>query len=263
MINPAPPRLPINQDPMEINNESEEMLYRELLDKRILFLSGKGGVGKSIVAATLGLMAARRGRRTLLLELDTMETIPGIFGKPAGRGYQEISLANNLSSLHVDGQSSLEEYLQIVVKSKRFLRRVFRSPLYQYFVNIAPGLKELMVVGKIWDLERKRSPENDHPLYDLIIVDTPATGHTVSYLQMPMTAAGTVRKGFVKKEAKKVVDLIQDPRKTSFNIVTTLAEMPVNEAIELYDTISGKMGMPVGCVFVNQVYPAFFHGSSY
>jgi anion-transporting ArsA/GET3 family ATPase len=238
------------------------MSVDEILAKRLVFLSGKGGVGKSVLAATLAWISARKGRRTLLVELDTIETIPKIFGRPDYTGkYQETELAPGLSSLHVDGKSGLEEYLQMVLKSRKFVQRVFRSPLYQYFINIAPGLKELMAVGKLWDLERKANPATREPLYDLLIVDTPATGHTVSYLQMPLTAAGTVKRGLVRKEAQKVVDLLQDPAKTSFHIVTTLAEMPVNEAIELHETVSTRLGMPVGCLFVNQVYPPFLEGS--
>jgi len=233
----------------------------DLLNKRVVFLSGKGGVGKSILAAALALCAARSRRRTLLVELDTMETLPGIFRVPDPQeNYREHILSDHISCLHVDGKSGLEEYLEMVLKSKRLTRRIFRSPIYQYFVNIAPGLKELMAVGKIWDLERKLVPATARPQHDLIIVDTPATGHTLSYLQMPMTAADTVRKGFVNKEAQKVVDLLRDPARTSFHIVTTPAEMPVNEALELHDKVSGRLKIPLGCLFVNQVYPSFFEG---
>jgi len=238
------------------------MFVDKILAKRLIFLSGKGGVGKSVLAATLAWMAARRGRRTLLVELDTIATIPLIFGKPGnGDSYRENPLAPGISCLHVDGKSGLEEYLQMMLKSRRFAQRVFRSPVYQYFVNIAPGLKELMAVGKLWDLEHKTGPAGRVPLYDVLIVDTPATGHTVSYLQMPLTAAGTVKRGLVRKEAQKVVDLLQDPVKTSFHIVTTLAEMPVNEAVELHATISTRLAMPLGCLFVNQVYPPFLAGA--
>jgi anion-transporting ArsA/GET3 family ATPase len=233
-----------------------------LLDKRLLIISGKGGVGKSVVAATLAWIAAQRGKRTLLVELDTVASVSKMFGKPRGEQYRETELTPNLSCFHVEGKSGLEEYLHLVLKSGRFVRRIVRSPIYQYFVNIAPGLKELMAVGKLWDLEQKRIPGTDRPRYDLIIADTPATGHVLSYLQMPMTAAETA-KGFVKREAQKVADLLQDPVRTAFNIVTTLAEMPVNEAIELYESARSRLHLPIGCLFVNQVYPPFLDGSAY
>ena len=234
---------------------------KDLLQKRLLFISGKGGVGKTTLAAGLALRAARSRKRVLLVELDTIETLPALFGLPESKDpYTEYDLAEHIRGLHVDGKSGLEEYLEMVLKSKRLTRRIFRSPIYQYFVNIAPGLKELMAVGKLWDLEQKADSRTGQPLHDVIIVDTPATGHTLSYLQMPITAADTVRKGFVNKEAQKVVDLLRDPQKTAFNIVTTLAEMPVNEALELREHITGRLKIPLGCLFVNQVYPPFFEG---
>ncbi len=230
-----------------------------LLDKRLLIVSGKGGVGKSVVAATLAWMAANRGKRTLLVELDTVASVSRMFGKPEGDAYRERKLGTNLSCFYVEGKAGLEEYLQLVLKSRAFVRRIVRTPIYQYFLNVAPGLKELMAVGKLWDLEQKRLPGTEMPLYDLIVVDTPATGHVVSYLQMPMTAAETA-KGFVRREARKVADLLQDPLRTAFHIVTTPAEMPVNEAIDLYEKARSGLHLPIGRLFVNQVYPPFFQG---
>lgn len=235
------------------------MKHTELLDRRLLIVSGKGGVGKSTVASTLAWMAAGRGKRTLLIELDTVASVSRMFGKSPGEPYRETELSDNLAGFYLEGRSGLEEYLHLVLKSGRFVRRIVRSPIYQYFVNVAPGLKELMAVGKLWDLEQKALPGSDRPRYDLIVVDTPATGHVLSYFQMPMTAADTA-KGFVKREAQKVADLLQDPERTAFNIVTTLAEMPVNEAIELYEETRSRLHMPIGCLFVNQVLPPFFQG---
>lgn len=239
-----------------------QVTLHDVLSRRVLILAGKGGVGKSVMAAALGWMGAREGKRILLVEMDTVGTLPGLLGHPGGATYTELPLAPNLSCLHVDGRSGLEEYLQIVLKSRRLVTRIFRSPLYQYFVNVAPGLKELMAVGKIWDLEHQTIPGTGRPRYDLFIVDMPATGHAVSYLRMPMAAVNTLKRGFVHREAQKVADLLQDPQKTSFNIVTLPSEMPVNEAFELYEKGRFELRMPIGCLFVNQVVPPFFSGEA-
>jgi anion-transporting ArsA/GET3 family ATPase len=233
-----------------------------MLDKRLLIVSGKGGVGKSVVASTLAWMASRRGKRTLLVELDTVPSVPRMFGRPPAQAYRETELAENLFGFYLEGKSGLEEYLHLVLKSGAFVRRIVRSPIYQYFVNVAPGLKELMAVGKLWDLEQKRFPGSERPCYDLIVVDTPATGHAVAYLQMPMAAAETA-KGFVKREAEKVADLLRDPGRTSFHIVTTPAEMPVNEALDLHERARSRLRLPTGCLFVNQVYPPFFRNQEW
>ncbi len=234
----------------------------ELLDKRIVAFSGKGGVGKSTVAAAFAWLASRTGRRVLLVELDTVSTVPNLFEKPPGRPYEEYPLAEGLATLHVDGRSGLDEYLHLVLKSRKLVDKITRSPIYQYFVNVAPGLKELMAVGKLWDLEQKRMPGSERPAYDLIVVDTPATGHVLSYFQMPMTSAETA-KGFVRREARKVAELLQDPERTAFNIVTLLAETPVTEAVELHRKATGELGLPIGCLFVNRVSPPFFQGTEY
>lgn len=231
-----------------------------LLDKRLLIVSGKGGVGKSVVASALALLAAGKGMRTLLVELDTVASVSRMFGKPRGDVYKETELAENLFTFYLEGKSGLEEYLRLMLKSGAFVRKIVGTPIYQYFVNVAPGLKELMAVGKLWDLEQKHLPGNKHPYYDLLIVDTPATGHVVSYLQMPMTAAETA-KGFVRREAQKVADLLQDSQKTAFHIVTTPAEMPVNEALDLHEKARSRLRLPIGCLFVNQVYPPFFESA--
>ena len=236
------------------------MTLEEILKRRVIVLSGKGGVGKSVLTATLALIASRTGKRVLIVELDTIETVPHFFGVSHVQPYTEVALHEHISSLHIDGKSALEEYLRMVLKSKKIAERVFRSPVYKYFVEVAPGLKELMTIGKIWDLEQSRVPRTDTPKYDLLVVDTPATGHTSSYFRMPQAAVKTIKRGFVRKEAQKVADLLQDSDKILFNIVTTLEELPVNETMDLYGILVHQLQLPVGCIFANKMFPSFPEG---
>src|SRR4029077_14944849 len=132
------------------------------------------GVGKTTVAGALALTLARRGRRTLAVEMEAGARLVALLGPDGGDGPRV---------LHVDGRAALEEYLNLVIPVKRLLASVFSSKIYQYFVAAAPGLKELMTVGKIW-YEATRE-EAGRPAWDAIVVDAPATGHSLQYLRMP------------------------------------------------------------------------------
>src|SRR5262245_5234403 len=145
-----------------------------LFDRRLHFVVGKGGVGKTTAAAALATLLAQRGRKTLAVELDQAGRLTGLL---AGRGatYQPAEVAPSLWVQAVEGPAALEEYLGLIIPVKRLLATVFSSHVYQYFVAAAPGLKELMTVGKIW-YETTRL-ERGRPVWDAVVVDAHATGH--------------------------------------------------------------------------------------
>src|SRR5213076_1178072 len=204
-----------------------------LLERRLHFVVGKGGVGKTTVAAALALTLARRGRRTRAVEMEPGGRLAGLLGREADP---------RLSVLHVDGRAALEEYLNLVIPVKRLLATVFASRIYQYFVAAAPGLKELMTVGKIW-YEATRQ-EGGRPAWDAVVVDAPATGHSLQYLRMPQAARDTFGAGLVQREAAKVVDLLRDARTTAVHLVTLAEEMPVAETLETYAQLKDPLAMP-------------------
>jgi anion-transporting ArsA/GET3 family ATPase len=139
----------------------------------------------------------------------------------------------------------------MLIPVKRLLSTVFQSRIYQYFVAAAPGLKELMTIGKIWyEVTRE---EGGKRVWDAVVVDAPATGHSLQYLRMPQAARDTFGAGLVQREASRVVDLLQDARTTAVHIVTLAEEMPVAEALETYDQLAGTLGMPVGWVVANRI----------
>jgi anion-transporting ArsA/GET3 family ATPase len=226
-----------------------------LLDRRLHVVVGKGGVGKTTVAAALALLFARGGRRTLAIEMDFTGHLPVLLGA-AGPALAPQAVSRNLHVLSVEGRAALEEYLGLVIPVKRLLHTVFSSRIYQYFVAAAPGLKELMTVGKIW-YEATRS-EGGRPSWDAIVVDAPATGHSLQYLRMPQAARDTFGAGLVQREAAKIVGLLQDAATTAVHLVTLAEEMPVAETLETAEQLRDVLQMPLGWVVVNRLHRRSF-----
>ncbi len=226
---------------------------RSLYDRRVLFVVGKGGVGKSTVAALLAVALAERGKRVLLAQMEPGQRLGEVLGVSGGtEGPAEVF--PGLCFLTIDGESALSEYLGLVLPVKRVHRAVVGSKIYHHFVAAAPGLKELMTVGKIWYEEQLPSARGRK--WDAIVVDAPATGHSLQYLRMPRAAYDTFGSGLVRTEATKVMALLSDPTRTAVCPVTTAEEMPVNETIEMYLQLRDTLHMPLGVLFVNRVHEA-------
>ena len=210
--------------------------------RRLHFVVGKGGVGKTTVAAALALALARRGRRTLAVEMEPGR-LAAVLGAEAG---------DRLHVLRVDGRAALEEYLNLVIPVKRLLATVFASKVYQYFVAAAPGLKELMTVGKIWYEATRR--EGGRLAWDAIVVDAPATGHSLQYLRMPQAARETFGAGLVQREATRITELLRDRQTTAVHLVTLAEEMPVSETLETRAQLTDDLGLSLGWVIVNRLH---------
>ena len=229
-------------------------LIEDLLRRRLLVVVGKGGVGKTTVACALGLAAAHLGKRVLIAEVDGIGRAAYLLGVKPGPIGEARPVRNNLSVMSVEGSAALMEYLQIIVPIKRVLQMVFSSRIYQYFVAAAPGLKELMTIGKIWFEAERIDEESGEPLWDLVVLDAPATGHSLQYLGMPRAAHEVFKAGLVGRESQRLIDLLTDPERCAVNLVTTAEEMPVNETLEMYGRLCGDLAMPLGWLFVNRVH---------
>ncbi|HSD11162.1 MAG TPA: ArsA-related P-loop ATPase [Candidatus Binatia bacterium] len=222
-----------------------------LFDRRLLFIVGKGGVGKSTVATALALAAVRRKKRVLLVGLDFDDRSRAIAGLRQAEGPDPVEALPGFFRLNVEGKAALEEYLRLVIPVRRVLNAVFDSKVYQYFVAAAPGLKELMAIGKIWY-------EVDRGRWDLVIVDSPATGHALQYLRMPKTAYEAFTTGLVHREARRVWGLLTDPRSTAVSVVAVAEELPVNETVTICNSVRGELGLPQGILFVNRFHAPDF-----
>jgi anion-transporting ArsA/GET3 family ATPase len=223
------------------------MANASFLDRRLIFFVGKGGVGKSTLATALSLAAVRRRKRVLMVSLDFDDRGRSFAGLPPPEGTDPIEVLPGLFRLNVVGKAALEEYLQLVIPVRRVLRAVFDSKVYQYFVAAAPGLKELMAIGKIWY-------EVDRGRWDSVVVDSPATGHALQYLRMPKTAYETFTTGLVHREARRIWDLLRDPAITAVSVVTVAEELPVNETVSICRQIRDDLELPRGPLIVNRFH---------
>ena len=225
-----------------------------LLDRRLIFVTGKGGVGKSTVATALGLVAARRGLRTIVAELAAQDRIRQAFGHE-GPAFHEVELAENLFTISVDPEHAMEEYLR--VKTGAVGQALGHSRLFQAFAMATPGMRELLSVGKIWELAQHARRTDGGDIYDLVIVDSPAAGHGVGILRTPRTFSEIARVGPIHHQAGSIAATIADADFTAVIAVAAAEEMPVNETLWLRDTLA-EDGLTLEATVVNACYPQRF-----
>jgi anion-transporting ArsA/GET3 family ATPase len=217
-----------------------------LLDKRLVFVTGKGGVGKTTVASCLARVAARRGKRVIVCEVAADE-----------RGHDEVEVAPGIHSIAVDPEHAMREYLTDQVGGA--LSKVMTaSRIFTYLAAAAPGLRELLTIGKVWDLAQLDERRTGDTPYDLVILDAPATGHALGMLRTPRTFRDVARVGPISRQAGKIDAFLTDPNLTGIVAVAAPEEMPVNETIDFIEALGDEMHVKPDAVVVNGVYPERF-----
>jgi anion-transporting ArsA/GET3 family ATPase len=226
-----------------------------LLRKDLIVVTGKGGVGKTTVATAIGMVAARRGLRTIVAEVAARDDVSRALGTDPDGPETEDRLGEQLHHISIDPQTALEEYLSERLPAGFLADVLARSRLFSYFTAATPGLRELLTVGKVWELAQaaRRTP-GGRP-YDLVVLDAPATGHGVAILEAPRTFAEVARVGPIHRQGRTIDAMLSDPDRTGVVAVARPEEMPVNETLALQDALRERMGLPLSLVVANGVLP--------
>jgi anion-transporting ArsA/GET3 family ATPase len=223
-----------------------------LLERRLIVVLGKGGVGRTSISAAIATAAARRGKRTLLIEADLRGPVAVSRGKRPG--FKPVELEAKLFAMTLGGQESLEDYLGFVVP-RIVLRAVFASSIYQYFVHAAPALRELTMMGKVYhEIERRAAPLEP---WDLVVFDAPASGQALSMIRTPFAAQETFGESVVGREAHNIARLLLDRRKCAMVTVTTAEALAMTETLELNRALA-SLEIETKAVFFNRTSAGAF-----
>ena len=218
------------------------------LRPKILIVSGKGGVGKTTVAAALALVAARTGRRVCIAEVDRKGTLPRLFG--GGQlDYEPKELSPGVWGMNIIPEEALAEYLDVQYHMKRISKAFTSTHFVDYITTAAPGLKDILILGKVWYLEQDRGQT-----FDTIVVDAPAAGHMLTFLSAPAGLSDAVRVGPIRRQAEWLAQMLRDPDRARVHLVSLAEEMPVTETLETAEALEGRLGINTGTVFANAVY---------
>jgi anion-transporting ArsA/GET3 family ATPase len=222
----------------------------DLLDRKLLFVTGKGGVGKTTIAAALASLAAERGKRTLVCEVDAKGDLADMF-ETAPTGFVERQIAPRLWAMSMDTEESLKQYLSLQLRVPLATRIGPLAKMFDFVASAAPGVKEIVTVGKLcWEVKAGR--------YDIVVVDASASGHIASQLSAPQAINQLVQVGLVRQQTRWMQDILRDPATTGVVVVAIPAEMPVSETIELTGRLQSETEVDLAAVVVNRVLPELF-----
>ncbi len=228
-------------------------LVDRLQKRRLIVVTGKGGVGKSAMASVIARSLARQGRRALVLEVDPRENLHQLLGV-APSGGAILAVEKRLYLQNLKPSRIVDWVVERQVRIKMLVKRVLASPIYHRFVEGAPGLTEIAILGHALRLVQGQLP--DTPRLDVVILDAPATGHGLYLLTAPKLFAETISEGPFAELAGEVASYVADPQAMGLVVVTTAEEMPVQEALELRRALAAKVDREPELLIANGLYPA-------
>lgn len=221
-----------------------------MLGHKLLFVTGKGGVGKTTISAGLALLAANKGKRTLVCELDAKGDLAACF-EAAPTRFEEREVVPGLWAMSMDSEASLRQYLSLQLRLPRAAGIGAVARMFDFVASAAPGVREIVTVGKLcWEVREHH--------YDMVVVDALASGHIVGQLAAPQAINRLVQVGLVRQQTDWMLDILSDPAATGVLLVATPEEMPVTETIELMGRLESETTVALAGVVVNRVLPELF-----
>jgi anion-transporting ArsA/GET3 family ATPase len=226
---------------------------KPLEERRLVIVTGKGGTGKTTVAAALALGAAARGKRVLVAAVDPDARLPALLGpRPAPLAYEPAVARANVWVCHIEPFQALGEYLGLQLGTRRLVDPILRQKGFRQLLLASPGWRELITLGKVWHVEQLK--DGQRPRYDLIVVDAPATGHSLTFLDVPRVVVSAVRAGPLRHHTERVEALIEDRARTLLLPVALAEELPARETIELVTRARDELGVAIDRIVVNAVH---------
>ena len=235
-----------------VTRTGTETILRDILDHRVVILTGKGGVGKSTSAAAMALVAARMGKRVLVVEVDAKGNVPDFFDSRRV-GFKPRRMHQGIYALAMEAEASMREYLALMLHVPGFSLKPLQG-FIEYTSGAIPGLKEILVTGKIW-WEEHAEDDPGKQRWDLVLVDGAPTGHVVSQLGAARHLSTLVGSGPIHDQAVRIADLLSDPERTAVVLVTIPEEMPVNETVDLARRFRDQTDIVPAALVVNQLQP--------
>lgn len=223
--------------------------------RRFVFVTGKGGVGKTTVTAAMATALANRGRRVLVVMCGAHERLSTMLGTPA-IGHDVVRVAPNVWATRIDPDRAMEEYGELVIKVRPLARLVFENRYTRGFFQAAPGLHDWALLGKAW--WHTTETESGAPRYDVVLFDAPSTGHGLDMLRVPKVILEIVPPGVLRRDAERAWELFHDPTRAGVVIVCQPEDMPVTESLELAAALRDELHLPLERVVVNGVWPQLF-----